>query len=223
MAEHRNYEGIVLAAGYSTRMDDWKPGVMFNEYPIVVHTVKSMLDSCKKVVVVGGFNFDKLKNIFESGKYFNDSELENIVIVENNRFMEGMLSSVQFGIEHISLSVPGIFIIPGDIPFVKPATYKKLIENFEHDEKNQVVIPITLVKPDKKLGKAKLKRGHPILINKYVSNFIIKTDEVFVLREILGKFEQSFCIVDDNAIGFDIDKKEDLEKAKLLFENELNL
>jgi CTP:molybdopterin cytidylyltransferase MocA len=46
--------------------------------------------------------------------------------MENARYSEGMMSSVQAGICSLSLNADGFFILPGDMPLVRPGTYRTL-------------------------------------------------------------------------------------------------
>ena len=75
MRYKNNFEGIILAAGYSSRMNEWKPAIKINNIPMIIHSIGPMLNVCDRVILVGGYNFDELKKIFTPGLYLSNEEL----------------------------------------------------------------------------------------------------------------------------------------------------
>ncbi len=209
----KKYNGVVLAAGYSSRMKDWKPKIVLEHEPIIIRTIKPMLEYCHKVIVVGGFNFNKLLELIYEFDYLSDREVKKIVVIDNKYFMNGMFTSVQKGLISVDEYASGVFIMPGDIPFVKKETFKKLVNIFNRSVDKDVLIPITLQIPEVYLGKAKLRKGHPLLISRKVATFAIRADQNSNLREVINNFKKNYCYVDDKGIIFDLDVKSDLNKA----------
>ena len=222
MIETKRFEGIVLAAGYSMRMNSWKPEIRINKVPIIVRTLIPMLEVCEKVVLVGGYNFEDLKSLIEKSTDLTILQKEKVYLTENKVFMEGMLSSIKCGLKNISAQTEGIFLIPGDMPFVQINTYKKLTDCFGKGEGSEVIIPLTLFKNGGVNGKARLQRGHPVLLNAALIDKILQADENAALRDILKNFNQKFCYVEDKGICFDIDDNSDLQNANIYFESLTN-
>ncbi len=207
------YEGVVLAAGFSARMKDWKPEIRISNIPILLRTVSTMAEFCSSVVVVGGFNFDSLKRLIEENSGLKTSVGAGVKIVENAGYMKGMLSSVICGLKNTSENSRGYFIIPGDMPFVKASTYSDIIQCFGNKHDNEVVIPAAVIDGTGAQAEPRTKKGHPVLVSNSVRQGIITSDETGILRDVLKCYKQELCLVDDIGICFDIDNKEDLERA----------
>ncbi len=223
MVEQNKFEGIILAAGLSTRMNDWKPKIEIGDVPILIRTIVPMVNICAKVTVVGGYNFDALPGIVESTTILSDSQKSKINFVENKNYLNGMLSSVKCGLQNISGDVGGIFITLVDVPFALFSTYQKLIECFSEDPEPEVFLPVTMLEGDEKDGKPKISSGHPVLIKSAVAKHIVKCRDELILRDILQEFKQKFCTVNDEGICMDIDNFSDLLAAKSYIENLKNL
>jgi hypothetical protein len=53
-------ECVMLAAGRSSRMDDWKMTLPWGKSTIVEHSVRTALNVCARVVLVAGFRAEEL-------------------------------------------------------------------------------------------------------------------------------------------------------------------
>ena len=207
------FDGIILAAGLSSRMKDWKPGIKINDFPVIIHTIKPMLDHCRKVFVVGGYNFEKLQRIINEENYFSKLQHEKIVLVKNENYTLGMFSSVKTGLLNIKNS-PGTIIIPGDIPFVKSSTYSNLKNNFSSFPEIDLFIPTAKVEMDDSPVTDMVRKGHPVLLRKNIFNNIISYLDEENLRDVLEEFSAKYCLQNDQGIFMDIDDKNDLERVK---------
>ena len=210
------FEGIVLAAGLSSRMKDWKPEIKIKDIPVIVRAVKPMIEHCEKVIVVGGFNFEKLHRMINEENYFTEQQLKKIVLAENKNYAMGMFASVKSGLQMIGNNA-GVFIMPGDIPFVKSSTYSSLIKIYNTENNFDVFIPAAKVEPENSVANDMLRRGHPILIKSKLINEILSYPDDKNLRDVLEDFTRKFVQVNDKGIFIDIDDKNDLEKAKKIF------
>lgn len=206
----QNYSAVVLAAGYSSRMNEWKPAILINNIPLLFYSLKTLIKVCSDIVVIGGYNFNKLQSLIDD---FSNTYNFPLKCVENKFYESGMFSTVKKGIENITSD--NIFIALSDIPFVKSETYKKMIEFRETtDEKPDVIYPVNY-----KDKSETLERGHPVLINKKIKQRILSETENIMLNILLREFIGVNCFVNDEAINFDIDTQADLKKAKDLFAN----
>ncbi len=223
MIDHNKFEGIILAAGLSTRMNDWKPKIEIGEVPILIRTIVPMVNICSKVTVVGGHNYSALVNLVECTTILSDLQKEKISLIENKNYINGMLSSVKSGLQNISNQSEGIFITLGDIPFVLFSTYQKLLECFSEDNQAEVYTPVTLVEDEEIDKEPRVAGGHPILIKATIKEQILQCADEEILKDVLQNFKHKFCSVTDKGIGMDIDNFSDLQAAKSYMENLKNI
>lgn len=209
---HR-FEGIVLAAGLSSRMKSWKPGKEINGTSLIVHSIRPMFVYCSKIIVVGGYNFEKLKKIINDGNSFTNSEREKIILIENKDYQSGMFSSVRFGLTYTN-NADGVFILPGDIPFVNSSTYLALIKNFDVLNEYDLFLPAIETKTSTPAGAAIIQKGHPVLLREKIIKSIISHSGDTTLSLVLKEFPSKICIVKDEGIIFDIDNEDDFKKIK---------
>jgi molybdenum cofactor cytidylyltransferase len=204
--EEIKYSGVLLAAGNSSRMNSWKPAAILDGKPLLIHSLQTLSNICKDVVVVGGYNINELNKLVNDNSNLFSSF---VTCIENKEFNTGMFSSVKAGLTNSKYD--NVFIALADMPFVSLNTYKKLKEYSESAaDKNEVIYPVILNSQDS----TNTKKGHPILIKKRVKERILRETGDVILRDILKEFKGSQCLVTDSGIYFDIDTEEDFEKAK---------
>ncbi len=140
---------IILAAGESKRMKEPKMLLPFHGKTMIEKTITNILNSevFNTLVVLGSF-----------GNEIHDaiSHLP-VSVCMNDKFEDGMLSSVQCGLRHIPGSAGAVLIIPGDQPLIEPAVINSVIDAYRRSEKG-IVMPVF-----------EGRRGHPLLVDgKYV-------------------------------------------------------
>ena len=108
-------ECIILAGGKSTRMGTNKMLLDFKGHPLLWHTIQSVSPFVNKVIVVTG-KYDK-----EIREALKD---QKVTFIYNKDYELGMFSSVLTGVKETN---DDFLIIPGDCPFVKPETFKKIL------------------------------------------------------------------------------------------------
>ncbi len=189
-----NVDGVILAAGYSSRAGDFKPGLDLCGKTILQRTIDSMSEFCEHIIVVGGHQFDVIHDIV--------SGIPKVKVVKNTHVELGMFYSVKTGIAEVSSE--RFFVIPGDQPVVSSKTYKTLI-GYNVD----IVIP-------RYLG----KKGHPVLFNSKLIPEILMWDDSEILRNYIHSKEQVKLVdVNDPGIGLDVDTSEDYQKIKAYYKN----
>lgn len=128
-------------------------------------------------------------------------------IAYNPKFASGMYSSIRTGVRHIGKRTDGIFLLPVDIPLVRPGTIRLLSKSFSAARSGaiQTVYPTFTD-----------KRGHPPLIAGELIGTIRKNDRLKGgLRTMLAKLENKKphqiieVAVPDANILFDMDTPED--------------
>lgn len=179
-------EGIILAAGMSTRFPEYKMLQKIDGVTLIEKTVTTMKPFVDKIIVVTGFNSHLIHKLLSNEK--------KVTLVENANYKRGMYSSIKCG---MNIASEDVFLIPGDMAFVSSNTYKVLSHY-----KNDVVIP-----------SYNMKAGHPIKLSYRVVNDIRKSNHEH-LRACLTEYKKKYIVVEDPYILIDIDTKEDLDKVR---------
>lgn len=189
------FGGIVLAAGFSSRMSGFKPLLPIGGQPAIVRAVCSLLEAdvdCVRVVV--GHRAPELLPVLRHLP---------VVVVENPHHASGMFSSVAAGVRSYGKDeVQGFFMLPADIPLVSPQTVRKVAS---------ALTPSTLVVYPVYKG----KRGHPPLISSSLSEMVLGWNAAGGMRMLLRQVEEDAperitCVpVDDPAVLLDMDTPKD--------------
>ena len=180
--------GIVLAAGFSSRMGQFKPALPINGKPLLHHPVETLLNVCSEVVVVTGHNREKVEELMRS--------FPAVTLVYNPDFETGMFSSVKAGVS--AVHTPRFFVTPGDIPFFSRKTCEGLLSL-----QGSVISPVF-----------KGKKGHPVLLDELVLREILSAPATEILRNILHRHEAVLMNTDDEGILVDIDTRTTYKKLK---------
>lgn len=188
----KNYSAIILSAGYSSRMGNFKPLMdLLGETPL--QRCIDLFEHCgiKDIIVVTG--------------YLNKSvekELKGTVrTVFNDKYSEGMFSSIKIGAAALSKTTDAFFILPVDIPSVQTFTIEKMIESYEKVQ--EAIIYPTFNE----------EKGHPVLITYSLVAEILSSNPQGGMREILKLHEEKWHYekVADRGILLDMDTKGDFE------------
>ncbi|APH13615.1 guanylyl transferase CofC like family protein [Clostridium sporogenes] len=186
-----NIDGIVLAAGLSSRVGRYKLTLDMQGKTVVERCIESMYDICSNVIVVGGYNYNLLQDILKP--------YSKVKMILNENYLEGMFSSVKKGLYQVKGDK--FFLTPADYPLIKKDTYIKMLST-----NSDIVIPTY-----------KNIKGHPVLIKRRIINNIL-SEEYVSLREFINKHGFSTLCIEDQGILLDIDTDEDyidiLNRAK---------
>ncbi|RKY58800.1 MAG: nucleotidyltransferase family protein [Candidatus Neomarinimicrobiota bacterium] len=188
-------DGVVLAAGYSKRVGQFKPALLLDGKPILERCIENMQPVCDRIIVVGGYKIREIAGLIQ--------HLPDITLVENKNFEDGMFSSVQCGIREVTGD--RFFLIPGDQPVIKTETFQRLL-----DDLGDIVIP-----------RYKGKKGHPALIAGRFIPEILAMPPTATLRDFIHSKENVIVDVDDPGIGLDVDTIEDLKKIERYIKGEM--
>ena len=103
--------GLVLAAGMSSRMGKFKPLLEMNGRTMIEQSIESMLVSgVDKIVVVLGYRGEDIEAVLDKAIYRSRIQ---IVYNENYETTE-MLDSVKIGVQSID-DCDAFFLLPGDV------------------------------------------------------------------------------------------------------------
>lgn len=184
-----NVAALILSAGFSSRMGDFKPLLPLGEMTALERTISLFRSSgVEDVRVITGFHSEELEPLLTRLK------TRNIV---NPRYHDGMFTSVIAGAETISNGIDAFFILPVDIPLVRPATIRCLLEAY--DPGNDVLYPCF-----------QGLRGHPPLISARHVNAIVNWSGGNGLRGALAQWEtgsQELEVADEHILN-DMDTPE---------------
>jgi molybdenum cofactor cytidylyltransferase len=176
--------GIILAGGMSKRLGRNKMDVLIQNKKVLQHTVDNMIGNVDFVTLVTGHY--KIKDMQPNDK---------MNIVENKNYKMGMFTSIKRGIEEVQGDV---FIIPGDYPMVKEATYKKILEST-----GSIRVPTY-----------NGRKGHPIYISKDLIQELKSEPLSSNLKVWRDKHTVTYIEVDDPGILRDLDTEDDYEILK---------
>jgi len=179
-------EGIILAAGYSSRTSSFKHALMLEGRPLIHWTIEAMASVCSHIVMVGGYRIKELKNLCKT--------FPQVEVVENTNFEAGMFSSVKTGVSYIKAD--RFFLIPGDMPFVDGSVYLSLLA-----ADSQVVIPAYCE-----------TRGHPVLFDGALAREITECTSDITLKDFINTKNYTIISVDHKGILADVDTDGDLDK-----------
>lgn len=131
-------KGLIAAAGLSSRMEEFKPFMKLNGFPMIQMTVQSLRNAgIQDITVVTGHRAEELARILEPLK---------VHLVENPAYGEtDMLASIQLGLAAVCRTeTDAVFFLPGDLPLVSPASMKQIKDRlFGLPEGTQALIPVT--------------------------------------------------------------------------------
>ncbi len=184
-------EGIILAAGYSSRAGTYKLTAEIKGKAVIQRCIEGMYDVCSRIIVIGGYNINKLTPILDK---YSKADL-----IFNENYQEGMFTSVLKGFKYSRADKT--FLIPGDYPFVSQTVYEKLLKTNAN-----IVVPT--------FGGMK---GHPVLINKNMAGLLLTATGINTLRDFIA--EQGFTTLEVESPGIlmDIDTPEDYLLAQNYF------
>jgi molybdate transport repressor ModE-like protein len=181
---------VIVAAGLSSRMHDFKPLLAFGDSTIALHLV-SMLKNLQldPIVVVTGYRAKELEeHLFFTGVRF----------VKNERFSETqMLDSVKLGIAEIAEECERILIMPMDIPAILPETFAQVLS-----------IDADIVRT-----RYLEKTGHPIVVRSSIAKTLLAYEGENGLKGAIDACGAAICDVDvtDEGVRRDVDTPEDYQ------------
>ena len=183
---------IILAAGYSFQMREFKPLLKLGDFTAVEHAVRCFFQAgIYDVRVVVGY---RALDVIDALKHYD------VRIIVNNHFNEGMYSSVQEGVKTLEAEVETFFILPADNPLVRASTVNKILARYHSAGKPGIIYPAI-----------NGLRGHPKLISAKYINTIVNTSYPDGLKGLLKNFEHDAVAVEvtDVAVRLDMNTQEE--------------
>jgi len=186
---------VILAAGRSSRMGSFKPLLPFGRGTVIERVISTVYEAGVETIrVVVGWNAHLLIPILER---------LGVPWVRNERFEEGMYTSVRAGVRDLPTGVAAFFLLPGDIPLAQSATLTRLIA--EWDKR-----PGGIFCPCFEGG-----RGHPPLIAGAYIPEILRETPPGGLRTLLARHAEEARDVETPDLGIlvDLDTPEEYRQS----------
>lgn len=191
--------GLILAAGMSSRMQQFKPLMKIEDKTIIETTVDHMLEAgVDQITVVLGYRGSEIKEVLELDK----KRCGRLTFAYNPNYeTTQMLDSIKIGLNKVGIC-DRFFIAPGDMPAITTKTYQTLIDVAADQSKYQIIFPTV-----------EGYRKHPPLISWMCRENILQF-QGNGLRELWKEYEADIKEIplDDDGCTMDIDTPGDYQK-----------
>ena len=192
-----NIAVLIIAAGYSSRMHDFKPLLALGQTSALVRLIETYkAHGLRHIYVITGHQHEEIEEALKD---------ENVTLVYNEAYDKGMFSSIQKGLRSIDASVSAFYVHPVDIPLINVQSLERLFEAYTHEKKG-VSYPTFLG-----------HKGHPPLIDMKYKEHILASDGEGGLKSVLEAFndDAQYVSVCDQAVLMDMDTQADYEVLSL--------
>lgn len=189
--------GIVLAAGTSSRLGRPKQLLEIDGQMLLAKTIAAVLASqLEQVVLVLGHECERI--ITALAERLSDPR---IVVAVNERYREGMSSSLQHGLLQVAATFPSIMVILADQPFLDSGTIDLLLARFRSSDKD-ICAPCF-----------KGRQGLPVIFSsRFYDDIMAIRGDVGARAIVNGNPECVLNVeIENGACFFDIDCEEDLQ------------
>lgn len=194
-----NIAVLIIAAGYSSRMNDFKALLPFAHTCALERLIQTYeAHGVEHIYVVVGHRHEEIREVLKDN---------NVSIIYNEDYDKGMFSSIQKGLSAMDTTVDAFYMQPVDIPLIKMHSLDCLYEAYMCERKG-VIYPTFLG-----------HKGHPPLIDMKYKEQILLSDGEGGLKKVLEAFKKDALNVNvyDQAVLMDMDTPEDYQKL-LLYE-----
>ena len=189
----RNVTGIILAAGLSSRMGEFKPLLPYKNKKVINILVETIISSSiNEILLIVGYNEKLIRK--EVINY-------NINIIYNPEYNEGMHTSVMCGVNNVAKDIDSFMIFLADQPQISINLINKLIYAQKNTDKG-IIIPTYSE-----------RKGHPILLNKKYIQLARQLNPDKGLKGLIDGCSNDieYLSFDSDEILFDIDTPNDYE------------
>jgi CTP:molybdopterin cytidylyltransferase MocA len=196
------YGAVILAGGLSSRLGRFKPLVRLGGKTLLQCAAELFRETgVQEIVVVAGHR---------APETLSEAARLGLGAVVNEAFAQGMFTSVQAGLRALPHGLDAFFVLPVDIPLVRPHTVRLLQERFA-TATAAVLHPVFAG-----------QRGHPPLVRAACAQELLAWTGSGGLAGALDELESRLGAAEvpvaDQNIHFDVDTPEDLAEALLRLE-----
>lgn len=199
MGREKKIAAVILAGGLSSRAPGFKPMLPLGSGTLIEAVINVFVSAgIDDVVVVTGHRASELAPLLDRLRVRH---------VLNERYEEGMFSSVVAGVKSLRPETDAFFLLPADTPLVRSHTITALRKAYARTAAD-VIYPVF-----------QHHRGHPPLISAQCCEAILAWDRPQGLRSLLERYESTAKDVDvmDEGILIDLDTAEDYQRIADLF------
>jgi molybdenum cofactor cytidylyltransferase len=185
---------LLLAAGESRRMGDFKQLLRLDDKSFVEHCVDNLLASrVGEIIVVTGHRESEVQHAIGD---------RPVIFAYNTEYKSGMTSSIKRGMYAISESSNACVLALVDQPRIDPHVVNRIIDTYEKAHP-LIVIPTY-----------RGQNGHPILLDLTLKKEVLNMDPSKGLREVVHAHpaETARVEVSDQRVLEDCDLPEDYER-----------
>ncbi len=185
-----NFGAVIVAAGLSSRMGDFKPMLKIGSLSVVQHVISAFRQAgIQQIAVVTGRNAAQLR------EHLSDSD---VIFLHNEHYQTTqMFDSAKIGLSFMKDCCDRIFFTPVDIPLFSPLTVKKLMES-----NSKLASPVHAG-----------KQGHPLLMSAAVIDAILEDCGEGGLKGAVARLglPMAHVEVDDAGVLCDADTPEEFQ------------
>ncbi len=184
----RKPAGIILSAGYSSRMNDFKPLMEIGgKTPLDILIDHFQMAGIHSLFVVVGHNANDIRDHLKKHP--------GVRIVMNPDFDRGMFSSIQCGVRAASENGNDCFLlVPVDIPMIPPYIMKAMLNRFYDSDQRSFVVPCY-----------EGKKGHPLLVPECRTEEVLKSAGEHGMKSVTAAYEKQMIRVDTHCRGILLD------------------
>ncbi|WP_263833125.1 DVU_1551 family NTP transferase [Sulfurospirillum oryzae] len=191
-----NIAVLIIAAGYSSRMHDFKPLLPLGQTSALKRLIQTYkAHGITHIYVVVGHRQDEIREALKD---------DDVSIVYNEDYDKGMFSSIQKGLSVIDETLSAFYMQPVDIPLIKVGSLERLYEAYACEGKG-VIYPTFLG-----------RKGHPPLIDMKYKELILASSGEGGLKRVLEAFKDDALHVNvcEQSVLMDMDTPEDYKALK---------
>ncbi len=210
-------DGLIISAGYSSRMDGFKPLMRYNDMPFLFGIFLKMAQVCRKIVIVTGYRHEDIRHEIDCWLHrhptsamreltgFSAADWHRLpgrlTYVYNPDYDSGMFSSLQAGMRHLPESgwILYHFVDQPHIPVsFYPAFGTAADENYDW------------IQP-----RYQDRSGHPILLNGKVRSRILSAGSDASLNSLSSapEIRKKYWDCHHPQVCIDFDTRRDLSEA----------
>jgi molybdenum cofactor cytidylyltransferase len=189
-------EGVVLAAGLSSRAGGYKMEMPLGDKALIERSIEGMLVVASRILVVVGWKAERVRELLAG--------YPQVEIVLNEAYQEGMFSSVKAGLAQVRAE--RFFLLPGDHALVGATVYRQLLT-----VTGDIVIPTY-----------QGRKGHPVLMRGELVPEILGQPPGSILRDYVNRKGYTLVEVDDEGILIDVDTPADYDAVVARFAHRRN-
>lgn len=200
-SQQERVAGLVLAAGASRRMGEPKQLLRMGDKSllerILAEVLKSELD---EVILVLGHRFREVREAVS-----RSLPNEKLRIVKNDRYREGMSTSIIAGLGAVEKDTRHVMIVLADMPNITALLINHLLKRYLASGKSLGAIQI------------QGRRSHPVILGRARFEALCKLEGDVGARGLFDSFRGDVCLVDapQGFSDLDLDTPEDYRKALL--------